>query len=547
MNTIVSDLVDLSIKSVFSEDRIFTTPFNKNGIYDENSNIGECKFPFWEKNKKKFVYQCIPKNNGYMCPTKLDYNRQPDNWGYCPEKIETTKKNLKLIEIDKTEGDEDNNEYKVGKCEFPFISNVENIENDSSNYKLKYECNEQKTTAGEEFTWCPIKYNPQNRKKNKGDKGDKGDRGDRGDNEEEKDAIEEQLLLASDKLENIRIGKWYNGKLSLNKMLTKKFDKGYCNPPIKTKKHMIVNSDDEEDEDNKTEFEITLENYKPNNCNKSRTPSKGGYTKSQLKKFGIKYLKIPYTQLQKETDGITSILSKMELCKIINNKYREIITQTYDKEGITDKMRLDAYAKDIDNCNNGEAKGGYSLLELKNLAVSYFDLTEEQVKDMKKNELCIYINKYLRKINEKNKKADREDKDGKDGKYDKEENSNNDISNDKFDYIYEGDINLCVETPNRGGLSLKDLKKNAIYNFGIDVIGKNKTELCNEIKTNINNIKNKINIKDKKQDTNKYSKTTFNNIIDNDDDDDSGEIDKDSDLIFSKTRYSDDEDEDEED
>ena len=45
-------------------------------------------------------------------------------------------------------------------------------------------------------------------------------------------------------------------------------------------------------------------------------------------------------------------------------------------------MRKEAYIKDIDNCVNGVAKGGYSLLELKNLAISYFELSEEKIKDM---------------------------------------------------------------------------------------------------------------------------------------------------------------------
>ena len=42
---------------------------------------------------------------------------------------------------------------------------------------------------------------------------------------DENKLLDDELLLASDKPENIRIGKWYNGKLSLNKMLTKKYDK----------------------------------------------------------------------------------------------------------------------------------------------------------------------------------------------------------------------------------------------------------------------------------------------------------------------------------
>ena len=49
--------------------------------------MGECVFPFFDKTRKKYVYQCIPKNNGYMCPTRLDFNRQPDKWGFGPENI----------------------------------------------------------------------------------------------------------------------------------------------------------------------------------------------------------------------------------------------------------------------------------------------------------------------------------------------------------------------------------------------------------------------------------------------------------------------------
>ena len=40
-----------------------------------------------------------------------------------------------------------------------------------------------------------------------------------------------------------------------------------------------------------TNKELTLENYIPNNCSMNITPSKGGYTRKQLYKFGINYLK----------------------------------------------------------------------------------------------------------------------------------------------------------------------------------------------------------------------------------------------------------------
>ena len=57
MNTLIPELVDISIKSIFVEDQIFSTPFNKHGVHDNNSYIGECKYPFKNKYIKKYVYQ----------------------------------------------------------------------------------------------------------------------------------------------------------------------------------------------------------------------------------------------------------------------------------------------------------------------------------------------------------------------------------------------------------------------------------------------------------------------------------------------------------
>ena len=81
MTTILSVL---SIKNIIITDKIYTTPFTKDGIYDTTSYLGDCHFPFYGKNKK-YIYQCVPKTQGLMCPTKLDYQRRPDKWGYCPE------------------------------------------------------------------------------------------------------------------------------------------------------------------------------------------------------------------------------------------------------------------------------------------------------------------------------------------------------------------------------------------------------------------------------------------------------------------------------
>ena len=72
---------------------------------------------------------------------------------------------------------------------------------------------------------------------------------------------------------------------------------------------------DEAGEEGGKDFEITLENYIPNNCSGTITPSKGGYKRHQLFNFGKNVLKIPYTQLTKPSG---EPLQKPELCRIIN-------------------------------------------------------------------------------------------------------------------------------------------------------------------------------------------------------------------------------------
>ena len=459
INNIVTNVVDLSIKNIFLEDVIYTTPFNKMGKYDPYSTVGECKFPFWDKTKKKYVYQCVPKTNGMMCPTKLDLQRKPDKWGYCPEKIEDTKERLNVVEVDAV-GDENDGEYKSGRCDFPFIqydNENKSDKNKKSNdelipegkYSLKYECNEVKKPNSDErdYAWCPIKYNTRKTRKSGKYMAEP----------------EYNLLQAAHSVENVKTGKWYEGKLSLNKMLSKKSEKGYCHPPIRTKKGKRLDEDDEDAD----LPEITMENYVPNYCSTNITPSKGGYNKKQLYKFGVNYLKIPHNQMKKPGDEST-ILSKGELCKIINNKYREIKTRGSE---ITDEMRVNAYKKDIELCDKGESKGGYSLYDLQELAINYFGITEKEAKEMKKAPLCAHISKILRKI----KKMD---------DIDTTTGIATGLSN-----VYPADINQCKDTPNRGGLGSKELKKIANDNFGIDTEHKNKEEICDAIEVKLKNIK----------------------------------------------------------
>ena len=256
--------------------------------------------------------------------------------------------------------------------------------------------------------------------------------------------------------------------------ISKKYLKGYCQPPLKTKKHKYdidllpekediaeargelgegadgSDGADGEYEDGGKTFEITLENYIPNNCSGTITPSKGGYKRPQLFNFGKNYLKIPHTQLTKPSG---EPLQKPELCRIINAKYRE-----FKKRGkeITDEDRIKAYEKNIEDCENGESKGGYSLNDLKELAINYYNIAEEQLKDMNKPQICAHIREEINriksdedilpeKVKEKLKIEKPEYKLGEKGY--------------KDTMIYPGDINNCKETPNRGGFSVKKIKQ----------------------------------------------------------------------------------------
>jgi len=488
MNTVITDLVDLSIRNIFTDEKIFTTPFNKEGKYDKLTHIDECKFPYINKHTGKYIYQCTEKPNGYMCPTKLDYTRtKADNWGYCPENLNATKKQLKIIEIN-AEGDDNNKEYKEGQCDFPFISKEGKDSKDSTEneYALKYECNEIKDSNNKLiYSWCPIKYNINKTKKNNKNNNDSGEKDANEKHDESQDNF--NLLKASTNTEDIKIGKWYNGKFLMNKLTNKKYNKGYCQPPTKTLK--IMNNKKNEVDDNKKEITLTLDNYKPGNCNTNLTPSKGGYNRDQLYDFGVDYLKIPHTQLRKDNkiDGIK--LQKDVLCKIINNKYREI-QKSYGIGSNNSNIIFNAYEKDIEQCENGESKGGYTWPKLKDIAITYFGLTEEEIKDKdyKKIDLCKYISKMINKQEQDLGNPARKTalKNNSDNENSETENSKDHDNSDKdYNMKYDSDIKLCNETPKRGGLSLSKVKKIAEKNFNIDIQNKNKKELCSLIEAKL--------------------------------------------------------------
>jgi len=78
------------------------------------------------------------------------------------------------------------------------------------------------------------------------------------------------------------------------------------------------------------------------------------------------------------------ILFKDELCSVIKKKMREIKT----KAVITDADRLAAYTKDINKCDQGDTKGGYNILQLREIVINYFGIDEKKADNMKKKEIC---------------------------------------------------------------------------------------------------------------------------------------------------------------
>lgn len=465
INKAIKQLVDGSIDNILPKDSIITTPFDKYGNYNPSMTVGECKLPFYGKQRRP-IYQCVNNPRGFICPTKLDGRRVPNknHWGYCPEKPEETNKRLNVIGIH-TVGDEANptnpidkstnkQEYFKGDCIFPYISMYNTTTNEdveyteemasgdkkipeNTRYKLKFDCMNNKEKGG--FSWCPVKMGYDNNKYG--------------------------LYVAANDKNSILEGRWRSAKLidpstkmpNKGYMSTKK--RGYCSPPMSALalKEGICNDDGKP--------QITIENYNTQNCGSDVTPSKGGYTRPQLCKFAIDHLKIPHTLVRK---GDT-ILPKDDLCNLVNKKYREIRV----KRDITDNDRSESYKKPLEYCVEGPEKGGYLKSELQEMAVNYFGIKDDDAKQMSKSELCSHIIPIIRRIRE-----------GVSEKFNKNK------------YIYPGKIEQCKEPPQFQGINVKRLKEIANTNFGINTDGMSKDDICDKIQFILDKIAKGENIDD---------------------------------------------------
>jgi hypothetical protein len=213
-----------------------------------------------------------------------------------------------------------------------------------NDYNLIFDCHKEKLDDGVDFSWCPTKLKRGN---------------------------ETDIPVAASKREDIFDKKWKANLLFVSKTnklhpeFGKVAKKGYCQVPLKV------------DKLSKKIKRITFEDYNPSiACN---TPSKGGYTKEELYIFGTEILKIPNVKLRDEN----IIFSKDKICKYINEVFYKIYEgQLSDKEG---------YQKDVTKCKRGESYGGYSLHELRRIAINYYGLTTENSINMKKDEICDHI------------------------------------------------------------------------------------------------------------------------------------------------------------
>ena len=94
--------------------------------------------------------------------------------------------------------------------------------------------------------------------------------------------------------------------------------------------------------------------------------------------------------------------------------------------------------------------------------------------------------------------------------------------------VYDGNISLCNETPNKGGLNLSKVKQIAENNFNIDTKHKKKEEICKLIEDKLNDIVNKD--KKRKQKEERLDKVKSDKDEDEDEDKEDNDDDEEDDL-----------------
>ena len=406
------------------ESNIYTTSFNKDGEYNKEMESSKCLFPFLTK-RGNLIDKCIYSVDGSGLK--------------CPTKLDSYRNPIKWgycpekkevtsdrFNIQEINTIGDKKDYMAGKCQFPYI--------DLENKKIKI-FNDCQLDKKKKLTWCPTELNYN----------------------------KDSLLMAASNLEDIYTEKWDNTDIVRGNKISGKYHtkkKGICKTTEELNEIEILQKTDD----------ITFDSYQINKC--ILPLKKGGYTKMQLLDFGTKILGIPIDELK---DGDKAIL-KDQMCNKINEAYRK---QQLGSKPINDYERANAYQKKLGQCLEGENKGGYYKSELREMGIKYFDLNDDKSQNMTKKELCEYI---IPKVIDVRKKLGVSIESGR------STTKVSSISKKDLDKLYPGKIEKCNESPQRGGLNIKKLKKIANENFGIDVVNMQKEEICAAIETKMREI-----------------------------------------------------------
>jgi hypothetical protein len=508
--------------------QIKTTIFNSDGILNPAAQHAACVFPY--KSSGRLNYHCGPakdvlngnkrrldqqglRETDLICPTEINADKTVVNWGYCPSTpIAAVSRLGNPGQIsDAYQYANRNNLKKVGNCDFPFIYSNRKIVNPLSRAKpfisVSYKCAAQGDSAPiQNGSWCYV--GPQQESAQSGKVASHGSsmKKNADNNSDSFDLAQDDiavstaktpvakisLLIGAIKGETIYKGDWTLGDLVNSETKTAEIREFAAKWERTTGKNPAI-CEIVQDDSKREKIEkglglegverITRETYNPDFC--TAGASKKGYEKQQLYLFGRDELGINYKSMLNENN---KILKKEELCELINNKLRDIkkadilaAAGTLDPEKLKE-LRQGIYTKDPALCMKGPTKGGYKLTELRDMAITYFGLSQAEADKIdKKQGFCDHITKAL----------------GLAIKFNPADGSNaagsniNDLNlRDGELYPADRNIELCARPTSRGGLSSKDLKHILGTKLGIDYSGKSKEEMCEMVKQKMIEIAN---------------------------------------------------------
>lgn len=470
-----------------SSTAITTTIFNHDGLFNPQATHGQCIFPY-KSAKGGMLYQCGSAQEvltldrakhahlapyDMICPITLNKDKTVHDWGYCPEKPELSLADKGNIGVVK-DAYHPETFKKVGNCVFPFLmvdkKAVNPITGAKPLIKINFSCAAK--GAGNSGTWCYTRTEQAR------------------DNKVDDTASEEipiKLLIGAKGARNAK-SNIYKGFWSLDNLYG---PEGGLNPRTIEEMYSKLTGlnkaicDLQADDGKKEKIERALEldgvipipkdSYNPDYCVLSE--SKKGYTRKQLYLYGRDVLGIHYKSMLSDSK---KILFKNDLCAMFNQKIRDMKkAEALAAAGVSstepdmENIKKMVYAKDPLHCVDGPTKGGYKLTELREMAITYFGLSQEAALPMSKEALCGHIMSQL------NAKPDNNVLGG--------------LATKDIDAIYPAnrDVDLCAKPTGRGGISKKKVNEIATKYFNIDIRGKSKSVLCGMIKKELNALKQK--------------------------------------------------------